>query len=342
MWSERRRPPAALETVGPDAARPRRLAPPAAIAGVALPLHSKFHAYDYGRELAELAELGATWVSLLVVVRQERVDSSRVPLSSHWTPSAGRVQATIERARALGLEVLLMPLVLIEKAGPDDWRGTLAPEDEDAWWRSYGALVCAMADVATESGASAFCVGSEYGSLEHEEARWRHVIANVRARFPGWLTYSANWDHLRTVRFWDALDFAGMTGYFELAPSDSPSAQELEKGWRVARDELWALRERCELPVVLTEVGVPSRVGGAATPWDHTRRAAAPDLAGQRAAFAAFRRVFTPDGTARDPAWLGVFLYDWWGEGGERDPGYTARGKPAAAEWRALLRDLAP
>lgn len=312
---------------------PHRLVPPAAVRGVALPLHSRDPAYDYARELREIRELGAAWVSLQLVTLQERVDSSFVPRTSARTPTDERLAATIRTARELGLEVLVLPIVLIEDPGPDDWRGTLAPRNESDWWQSYSAFLIHVADVCATAGASALSIGSELASLEASEDRWKLLIANLRMRFPGWLTYSSNWDHFDGPTFWRQLDFAGMTAYFELSYAPDPSLEELVGGWRHARDEARRLHAISRLPVVFTEVGLPSVVGGAAAPWDYTQ-AGEPDLALQARAFEAFAEVFTAES---DPAFRGMILYDWWGLGGESDTSYTARDKPAAEVWRVLL-----
>lgn len=334
LWSARRRPPSLSEPI----TWPMRLAPPAPIAGVALSMHSREADYDYRRELEEIRALGASWVNLIVATRQSLVDSSQIRFDAGFTPSAERIRATIASARELGLEVLLLPIVLIEHPGPDDWRGKLEPADRGAWWQSYNRMLCSMADVAAEAGASALSVGSELASREGDTEAWERVIANVRCRFPGLLTYSANWDHTATLEFWPALDFAGMTAYFELAPGNSPPRKSLDAGWRIAAREVERLQKYSGLPVVLIEIGLPSQVGAAATPWDYTRTAPV-DLEIQERVFEAFESVFLADGK-RSPGFHGVFLYDWWGWGGADDGSYTARGKPAEKVWRSLLAAL--
>ncbi len=310
------------------------------MAGVVLALHSRDEGYDYSRELDEIRALGARWVGLVVAARVASVDAVRVPRRRPRAPSLARVALTMRAARERGLAVFLMPIVLIEDPGPDDWRGALRPRDREAWWRSYDAWLADFADLARECGAGALVIGSELSSLERDEAAWRRVAANARLRFGGRLSYSANWDHFEAVRFWDALDLAGCSAYFELAAGEAPTASELEAGWRRAARELEELARRSGRPVVLTELGLPSRVGGAETPWDYTGRAPV-DLLVQARAFRAFRAVVLGEGR-RGPPLAGVFLYEWWGRGGPDDPGYTARGKPAEEVWRAILRDLTP
>jgi pyruvate/2-oxoacid:ferredoxin oxidoreductase beta subunit len=86
------------------------------------------------------------------------------------------------------------------------------------------------------------------------------------------------------------------------------------------------------LPLILTEVGYPSRDGAAMAPWDYTRDGEV-DLEEQRRALAALARSWPGAGL------LGVMIWEIAGDGGSADIGYSPRGKPAwcvlAAWWRA-------
>ena len=328
------------------------------IAGVALPMHHKEPHQTYAWELAEIAELGAEWVNLVVATQIDRVDSNRVPLTSDRTPSDHRIRSTVEAAHALGLRVQLMPIVLIKNPGPNDWRGTLAPTDPEQFWRSYDRFLCHMADLASASGAEVLCIGSELASLESESEAWQSLIANVRMRYRGQLTYSANWDHFARVPFWDQLDFASMTAYFTLCAAAKGAAADFQRvdpqvssdasssalrdcvaaGWQGALFEAWRLSHISKLPVLFSEVGVPSVEGALAGPWDYTKDAPV-DLEAQRLAFELFREVLIPDASPAE-GFHGAFLYDYWGLGGAGDKTYSPRGKPALAEWRRILGDL--
>ena len=330
LWSQRRAP----HPFRSDGSF--RRASPSDLRGVALPMHSLEEHHDYERELSEIVELGATWVSLQVVTQQPLVDSSEIPLASERTPSDKRIRETIGRARELGLEVLLLPIVLIRAPGPEDWRGTLAPTDRATWWESYSSFLLHMVDLAADAGASAVSIGSELASMEKDEERWKLLIANARMRFGGCLTYSSNWDHFDEIGFWRQLDFAGMTAYFELYDGPSPTLADLDAGWRLAKLEMERLARFSHHRVLFTEVGMPSLKGAAAAPWDYTAQGES-DHELQRLSFEAFGNVFLK-GRGKDDPFLGMLLYDWWGEGGAGDTTYTARGKPAAKVWTELLR----
>ena len=145
--------------------------------------------------------------------------------------------------------------------------------------------------------------------------------------------YSANWDHFRPVQFWDAVDVIGLTAYWELTKDLNATTATLTAAWTPGHQrprgvESWLRSVR----LVITEVGYPSLDGGAAWPWDETR-AARVDLEEQRRAYLAFIRRF-----AGQPWLQGVYWWNWFGFGGDRDTNYTPRGKPAADLIRAWYR----
>jgi hypothetical protein len=224
--------------------------------------------------------------------------------------------------------VTICPIVLLDVTAPGKWRGTLAPKDVDAWWMAYEAFVLHHARLAADVGAQALVIGSELGSTETWRDRWYHLISNVERAYTGALWYSANWDHYEHVSFWPRLDAIGVTGYFELTRDRDAGADALARAWTAPRDALLAFAARHELPLVLTEIGYPSVDGGAARPWDYTARGAV-DLEEQRRAFRALATAWGGSALA------GLYVWEWSGDGGAKDRGYSPRGKPAACELAA-------
>ncbi|MBW2688219.1 MAG: hypothetical protein JRE19_20315, partial [Deltaproteobacteria bacterium] len=176
-----------------------------------------------------------------------------------------------------------------------------------------------------DAGAQRFVVGSELGSLEPYDERWRALISEVRERFSRTLTYSANWDRSHAVEFWDALDEVGLTAYFPLASDGEPtSAGALAQAWRAPRAQIDALAQRVGKPVLITEYA--SRRSAADHPWDDTSVAAV-DLRLQQRLYRGFCDAFS-----QTPSVSGYYVWNWFGFGGPRDTGFTPRGKPAAHE----------
>jgi beta-mannanase len=186
------------------------------------------------------------------------------------------------------------------------------------------------AEVARRGGAKRLCVGSEMLSREHERKRWKALIDRVRMDAPELeLMYSANWDHFEPVSFWDLVDVVGLTAYWELTKNLDASEKDLTGAWGLVKPKVLDFSRRLGRPLVFTEIGYPSLDGGAAWPWDETRKAPV-DLEEQRRAYLAVVRAWSDTRELR-----GIYFWNWFGFGGAEDTNYTPRGKPAAA----IVRD---
>jgi hypothetical protein len=367
-WSGKEAPPPA--PAPPLTGRPRLSGPPRPgnaagepadrkQRGVSLGLFAEDVSFDYGPLLKEIAELGASHVALVVPIYQEHGGSTRLGLHTRLSPSLVATAETIRSARREGLEVMLFPIVrLSAPRHPNEWRGTLAPENLDAWFESYLDVLGDLAAIGGVTGATRLAIGSELSSLDGDVPRWTRVIERIRSVFPGTLVYSANWDHYREAKLLDLVDEAGIVAYFELRAKDGPAdVAALERRWRELRGEIDRWRAGRTQPMVFTEVGYRSRSGSSAAPWDESN-GGEPDMEEQRRAFEAFRRVWTESDVAAAsgaaplakapsvglrPAvapLAGLYVWNWYGWGGPGSISYTPRGKPAAEEVRRLLLQL--
>ena len=295
------------------------------VRGVALGLFASDPEWDYGPMVDEIEARGATDVLVVVNAVQSNRFASDIDLKPGSSPSRETIERTLEQVRAAGMRAALMPVVRLEARAPYEWRGVIAPADGlDAWFESYRALVLPLADMANARGVERFVVGSELGSLEAYDTRWRTLITDVRARFDGTVTYSANWDRAEDVPFWDALDEVGLTAYFPLGNDVSPTGLAL--AWQSPLEAVDALSARTGKPVLVTEVGYASRADAGARPWDDTGSGEI-DLEAQKLLYRGFCDALTGA-----PTVSGFFVWNWFGFGGPRDTGFSPRGKPAAAE----------
>lgn len=312
--------------------------PPDFQRGVGLGLFSRNPRYDYGPLLREIADVGADRVALFFNLYQR--DGASVEMA----PPAGLetqeriLREVAAKARDAGLRTMFFPIVLLSRPRGTEWRGNLAPRDRDAWFAEYAAHMRRLASLAEETGAEWFCVGSEFSSLQEDDARWRRIVAEVRAVFSGKLVYSANWDRHERVPFWDALDAIGLSGYYELTDRTDPTVEELAHAWARERNRILAWRREAGIraPIVFSEVGYPNRDGAARRPWDYTTDAP-PDPEEQADAHEAFVRAWhgTPD-------FAGAYFYNWFGRAAPDDRGYSPRGKPAAEAIRAWYKHTPP
>lgn len=272
----------------------------------------------------EIADLGASHVALVVTWAQRDVRSSSIAPSSETIADAV-LEAAIARAHRRGLKVVVFPILTVERTAPGQWRGTVDPEDRDAWWLDYERFILHYAGIAAAENTAALLVGSELGSTETWRGRWYHLLSRVERVYDGALVYSANWDHYPMVSFWARLDAVGVTGYFRLTEDDDASQKELTHAWKQRRAELERFAAEHGKPLWITEVGYRSANGAAIDPWDYTREAEA-DVEEQRRCYAAFIEAWTGSGLE------GAFFWNWYDDG---ERGYTPRGKPA----EKLLRD---
>ncbi len=312
-----------------------------------------YHVADVTTVFAELdrvAELGCNAVQIVTPVFQPNGASDRPRLLQrpYRGPTDDDLLAVLRHARRLGLHVALMPQVNFTEPRGNEWRGKLMPDDWDAWWTGYREVTLHFAELANDAGIDVFVVGCELLTTltsRHEE-RWRSLIADVRETFPGRLTFSTTWDSYERVRFWDALDFLGVSGYWDLTTQardrDDPTPRELDRAWRPIRKALLAFAEEQGKPLLLTEVGYPSLPWALKDPWNYVADdAVEADAAAQTAGYRALLRAWSglvpaPPGAGEPDPIAGLLFYEWsvYSKGGPFDRGYTVQGKPAEAVLR--------
>jgi hypothetical protein len=192
---------------------------------------------------------------------------------------------------------------------PFSWRGDIRFEKAEEWNRffaDYEKWIVEMARIAEAGGAGRFCVGLEYAHAEKFVARWRQIVAAVRAVYHGRLSYGANWTNFENVPFWDALDEIGVLAYFPLSNADDPNAEQLAAGWEPWLQKLGALSSSTGKHIVFTELGYNDDIHCAARPWEFERASAsAAPLQARCLAVALSLPKRTP--------WLaGAFLWKWF------------------------------
>jgi hypothetical protein len=306
--------------------------------GVQLGLFHEDALWSYAGLLREIRELGTSHVGLTVAYYQEHAASTEIYEHPRFTAPEAALLRTIGEARALGMKVMVFPIVRLDRPrSSSEWRGTLRPADAAAWWRGYTQRLQRLARLCAKAGAEQLSVGSELSTLDGaaERPSWQALIGEVRREFRGLLTYSGNWDHFEKVGIYDLLDLAGLCAYFPLAawPSvGTPEQPGLTAAWREKRAELEAFARRIGRPMILTEVGYLSQRGCAHKPWDEGATNPV-DLEEQRRCYAAFADAWTGAEALR-----GAYFWNYYGWGGAASRGYTPRGKPAAAEIARYFR----
>jgi hypothetical protein len=287
--------------------------------------------------LARLRQAKASWTSILVTAYQETIHTTAIDFTGSATPTDAAVERVIRRAHDLGLKVMLKPHV--DLAGDSaHYRGEIGPDftpaDWAAWFASYRPFILHYAAMAERTDCELFCIGCELGTTAVHETEWREIVAAVRGAYAGPLTYADNQVEYdpEAVDWWDAVDFIGQDAYPTLTQAVSPTVADLLDGWTSFRARLQQLAERWGKPLILTEIGCRSILGGAQNPWDWQRQGPV-DLEVQANFYDAACRA------VEGRSWLrGMYWWQWSPhpeDGGPDDTGYTPRGKPAEDVLRA-------
>jgi hypothetical protein len=220
--------------------------------------------------LDELVRMGANAISITPFGRLWSLRSTRIALDFEQPYEENRraIARMIGQAKARGLRVLLIPHLWIETEG---WRGEIDPGSPEGWQAyraSYRDFVLAWARDAQTFGADAFSVGVECKSFSGRFGEyWTDLIADVRRVFRGSLTYSANWDEVEGVLFWDQLDWIGVNAFYPLAQSGGASQATYVASAEQALARLGELAAVVEKPIVLVEIGYTTRTDAAVEPW---------------------------------------------------------------------------
>ena len=292
--------------------------------------------------LDRLEDTNASWVSVLVTGYQETIHTTSIDFAGPGTPTDASIERIIRRAHDLGLKVMLKPHVdLANDSG--HYRGEIGPDftpaDWAAWFSSYRPFILHYAAMAESAGCELFCVGCELGTTAVHETEWREIVAAVRGVYAGPLTYADNQveSDLDAVDWWDSVDFIGQDAYPTLTQVVAPTVDDLLDGWTSFRAKLQQLSDRWGKPLILTEIGCRSILGGAQNPWDWQRQGPV-DLTVQANFYEAACRA------VEGRSWLrGMYWWQWSpdpDDGGTNDTGYTPHGKPAEDVLRSWYLQL--
>jgi hypothetical protein len=318
-----------------------------AIRGVTIgPIESALHPNKgygspaYERTLGEASRLGANWVSLTPFARVSDLHGTGISLSFEapfGQTRAGIVRA-IRQAHARGLRVLIVPHLWVESG---EWRGELDPGSDQAWadWaRNYRAFLLTWAEVARDAHADMLSVGVELRSwlTTAHAVSFTPILRDVRRAYPGLLTYAGNWDDIEQTVILGDLDVIGLNAFFPLAEKDGASAAELAAGGLRVRDQLKALADAWQKPILFNEFGYTTRANASVRPWEWPDKMShvVADQTAQADGYRALLSAFVDE-----PWFAGFFMWRLYADpddmSQEAEWGFSPRGKQA----ELVLRD---
>ncbi|HJQ36367.1 MAG TPA: hypothetical protein VKB93_04435 [Thermoanaerobaculia bacterium] len=252
--------------------------------------------------LRDLENLGVNWISIMPFGFHRGTPEIRFGGERVWETDES-LAAVTKQAHALGIKVLLKPHIW-GRGELDMSRWTDA--QWASWFEHYTRFIEHYATIARDAKVDALSIGNEQKVASSHETEWRAIIKRVRSIYRGPLTYGANFDEVFDVRFWDALDFIGVSAYFPLVDERTPSKEALVRAWQPTIVRLAALSKRTKRAIVFTEIGYRSVEGAAWRQWEIPRDAPA-NADAQRVAYEAFFEAVWPQ------PWLaGAYPWKWF------------------------------
>ncbi len=221
-----------------------------------------------------------------------------------------------------------------------EWRGYIhagSSEGIKQWFANYTDWIVHYARLAQELGVEQFCVGTELERLVSYTKEWESVIQEVRKVYSGELLYDTNHGNLEGIKFWNKLDYIGISAYYPLAAYPGASESQMRQGLNrqldtiekfLNKQKFWYWRD---FPVLFSEAGYTDFKGTSVTPWDFLLTQGV-SLEEQALAYKVSLDLYPKR------KWLrGVFFWRWSVE--PEDPyfdydHYTPYGKPAEHEIR--------
>jgi hypothetical protein len=227
--------------------------------------------------IEQAKQANSNHVTLIIPLQQDNSYSTNIYKAS-FAPTDAALAHAITKAHSLGMQVTFKIHL-----DPNDgqWRAYINPDDRDTWFRNYSNWLYYCASLAQQNRVEQLIIGAELVSMSTATSnpdntqRWRSMIAQVRQRFSGKLTYSANWggcyfcEEFTHISFWDALDYIGISAYFELANYDNPSVSAIMDSWDWWNtNKIQPFQQSLGKPVLFTEIGYRSVDGAASQPWN--------------------------------------------------------------------------
>jgi hypothetical protein len=292
------------------------------------------------QQLMSIQQIGANTVALDVWDFTPSTTSTAIaPNTSRYSPTMASVQHAIDEIHSLGMNVMLKPMVDVNNG---TWRGLINPAagDVNSWFTNYQSFIDGYADLAQQNinnGVTMFSVGCELNGMEQYTSNWTSLISDVRSRYSGALTYSANWSPTtigqtnnvggyQNVAWWNQLDEIGIDAYFPLTQTNNPTETQLQNAWKNISNNIssWRTAQNLSQKVLFTEAGYQATDGANESPAGAS--GTTQDLQEQADCYQALLATMSPQ------SWFdGVFWWSWEPNSSatELSRGFTPEDKPA-------------
>ena len=273
--------------------------------------------------------INANWIALCPFALVEK-SSGKIEYNTAnnwWGDTRSGLVKAIEKARSNKLKILLKPHFWVQNdgwAGDFDASGKLKSE----WEKNYKDYILYLAKLSDSLKIEMFCIGTELKTYtaKHPEF-FDGLIEEVRKIFKGKITYAANWDEYKSIKFWGKLDFISIDAYFPLSEMKTPEISQLESCWRKLSPSLKKLSLQYNKKIIFTEYGYKSINNAAYKQWEfeNTPKSESVNHIAQVNAYKALYNTIW-----KESFLAGGFLWKWYNlcEQSGHNSDYTPQNKP--------------
>ncbi|MFK7783030.1 glycoside hydrolase family 113 [Psychroserpens sp.] len=234
----------------------------------------------------------------------------------------------IEELRKKQIKIMIKPQIWVWHG---QFTGHIKMSSEKNWKaleKTYTKFIIEYANLAQETKAEIFCIGTELENFVKERPEyWNDIINKIKTIYKGKLTYAANWDEFKRTPFWSQVDYIGVDAYFPVSDKQTPSVEDCKAGWQGHKKVIKSISETHNKPILFTEYGYRSMDFTGKEPWESDHTIESLNFEAQTNATQALFEEFWNE------AWFaGGFIWKWFvdyeNEGGNKDNQFTPQNKP--------------
>lgn len=284
------------------------------------------------KSVLDIKNINVGWVTLVPYGFQRGFEGELVHNLERqwWGEKVDGVEECIKMCKAQGIKIMIKPQIWVR----GKWIGDLDYKTDAEWekWENqYKNYLMAYVKVAVKTNADMICIGTEIrNSVAKRPQFWKGLIKEIKKTYKGKLTYSANWDDYSKISFWKDLDYIGISSYYPLVATKTPTVKELVSKWEPIKRELGRYSKRFEKKILFTEYGYLTVDGCTGKTWELEKnlKSLPKNEEAQKNAYEALYSVFW-----KEDFWAGGFIWKWFPDGmgheGQPDKDYTPQGKLA-------------
>ena len=224
-------------------------------------IHNGYLSQSSFLSLKKAVELGTNSISIIPYTSIR--DPKKPSPFRFWRNAFSENDETIiyleHLSHLLNLNLMLKPQIYLGRGWPGDIEMT-SEKDWNEFFYNYKNWIVHYAMIAEMYKIPILCIGNEMVKTTiNRNDDWLKLIEEIRSIYSGKITYGANWgEEFENIKFWDKLDFIGVSEYYPLSQKNNPTDEELYLGAENIIKKISVIHKKYNKPVIFTEVGFRS------------------------------------------------------------------------------------